>query len=267
MHELAFADAVRPTPVVIFNLRLADYTIGHEILLLRRRNHLLISSPAEFASLDPIEQIRSLREAVWLCAMPYSEHLLRESGTAGLIVRTWHEFQRRFWNWTLRNLEMDDYNLAAVEFRNYLTEAHAVLPCPDSRAAEICAESNGYTPPTELRGRSLGSPFLCRLLDFAVAHDIAGKFHSGSTPFDLSYALVADLYLTQAEAAGSIWVENAEEHDEKLNYDKIVEKARQMEAEEAAKPPSERHSTEPPPGLATAIPAELLNQDPGGQNG
>ncbi len=73
MHELAFADAARPSPVVILNLLLCEYSIGHELLLFRRRNALVISSPEEFSKLDFWEQVFYIREALWICSDPFSK--------------------------------------------------------------------------------------------------------------------------------------------------------------------------------------------------
>ena len=103
MNECAFADASRPARCVIAKMPLLDYSIGHELILLQKRNALLLLSFKEFNGLKPAEQVYALIEAVLTCS------------------RTWLENQQPFrwfgiWKWRSRNT---DWPLAIAEFRNY----------------------------------------------------------------------------------------------------------------------------------------------------
>lgn len=133
MIDCAFADASRPARCVIARLPMLDYSIGHELLLLRNRNPLVLISLAEFDKLSKPQQIFSIIQAVMICS------------------RTWAENKKpfrwqRLWEWTSRRT---DWPLAIAEFRNYRAQG-STMPLTRS--------------PKESEGRSLQGPHLARVL-------------------------------------------------------------------------------------------------------
>ncbi len=182
MHEIAFADAARPTRVACLRLNLRDYSLGHELLLQREENPLLILSPDDFNKLDLALQILSLKRAVLICS------------------QTWRENQRphrwlRLWNWLCRH---SDYPAEIAIFRNYLEAGRRLLPRPTEEADII---ANGER---EERGRAFGAPFLAQLYNF-----IAPRLRT--EPWDVSYAFSAALYFTHLESEGVFRIENLRE--------------------------------------------------------
>ena len=146
MNSLAFADAARPARSVILRLPMLDYSIGHEIILLRERNPLIV--PDETA--DDVKYIKAIIRAAMVCS------------------RTWEENRNPFrsfgmWSWFVKRM---DFNRAIQDWQHYRA---AGVTGPEVRSA-----SDGT-------GRALGSPHVARLLEFAMK--IGGGF---DTPFGLA---------------------------------------------------------------------------------
>lgn len=211
MHELAFADAARPTPVVVLTLPLRDYSLGHELLLQSQRNPLLLLGEEQFNALPWPEQVAALRRAVWLCANTAAQNR-REP---------WLRVKLHFWLWRTRRA---NYPLALAEFRNYLAACRQLLPMPD-RGSYLAA--NGLDPNDEPPGRLLGSPWLARLYNFVSQHCAIPE----SDRWDFPYALAAMLYQTQMETTGGYHIENSAEAEERIQMEKITS---EVAAEEAA---------------------------------
>ena len=133
MNHLAFADAARPARCVILRLPMLDYSIGHEILLLREGNPLIV--PDENATEEKY-RVGIIRAAL-ICS------------------RTWGENQRHFrwfklWQWLARH---SDFSLAVADFHNY-------------RRAGISMPEVMPTPGE--KGRNLGAPHIARLLEYSM---------------------------------------------------------------------------------------------------
>lgn len=211
MHEILFADAARPAPVVCLKLRLLPYSLGHELLLLKQRSPFLILSFAQFNALPITDQHAALIRAVMVCCNSWEEN------------KKPHRWLR-LWHWGIRNT---NWPLAIADFRNYLAEAHAEMPGPDPEADDICAGVYGYSPMKDLRGRQYGSPILARLFNFIAASDCA-------EPWDFSFSLANALYAARLESEGSLRVENFQELDEKTKLAEIRAEIAKEEAEAKA---------------------------------
>ncbi len=175
MHDLAFADATRPTPVRVLGLTLRPYSIGHEVILLRERNALLWDE-SEFNALRAGQQFAALSRAVLVCSRDW---------------RTNHNSNHRepwlgLWLWTARKFR--DLALAVAEFRNYRRSAQVELPCSPI--------------PSDETGRALGSPHLGMLF-----------LHSGCN-WDCPLGQAIWLHGITLERAGSIYLTNSTDEEE-----------------------------------------------------
>jgi len=172
MLDTAFADAARPARRVILNLLMADYSLGHELLLLQQRNPLVMMNGAEFNALPIVAQIQSVTRAALICCRSWSEN----KGS--------HRWLG-FWRWKNRRA---DYPLAIAEFRNY-RESGSTFP--------------NILPPEE-SGRALGAPYFARLTAYACA-----RF--GASAMDQPLGLVQWCYFASSEEEGAVRIPNAAE--------------------------------------------------------
>lgn len=228
MHELSFADAARPTPVVCLRLRLHPYTLGHEILLLKERNAVFLCPQEQFAALPLEQQIFAIKRFTLICSQSWEENAGRQKWL-------------NLWGWLTRKA---DYSIELVEIRNYLAAAHAVLPPPTAEADEI---ENGKPE----KGRALGSPYLAQLINFAT--DRLAIFGVKSV-FNVPFALCGSLYFSKLESDGVFRVENSKEAETREKLDKI---RADYEAEQAAakeNPAAPGNITPINEGLATTPP-------------
>jgi len=199
MHDAAFADATRPTPVVCLKLPLREYSIGHELLLLRRRNPLLWSSEADFNEMPVVDQRAAVVESVWICANTWRQNC--GEWFAGLKLRIW-----------CRRLKKENFPLAVADFRNYLREGQSFPR---------------LTPPDEKdSGRELGSPLLARLYHFVAIN------YKVREPLDFPLGMAHWLYFSALETAGQAQVENRMEQQIREETEQHI---RDIEAERAAK--------------------------------
>lgn len=196
MHELAFADAARPTQVRVLGLLLRPYSIGHELLLLKQRNPFITQRTTEIADLPLENRIYSVRECALICS------------------QTWRQTQGRqrnvyWWSYRTRHADWDnesDYLL------RYLSDAHASLPHP----TEIALDSSVGK---REKGRQLGAPFLAQLINFLTERPaLLANF---SSVHDFPYALASMLYFSHLEASGICYIENADESDSRMKEEKI----------------------------------------------
>jgi hypothetical protein len=217
MHELAFADAARPTQVVCLRLPLRPYSLGHEILLLQQRNPILLLSRAQFNELSFEHQRQALLRATLICSNTWAQNKKRPRWL-------------KLWVWTLRRT---NWPLAIADFRNYLGSSRAAFPGPHPEADLRCAKAMGYTPLRNNTGRSAGAPLLARLINFVAARppdpDLDSPIH------DFPFALANLLYETELEAHGAARFENVDELDEKNDWLEMErEREERLKAEEAA---------------------------------
>jgi hypothetical protein len=190
MHELAFADAARPTRFACLRLPLRDYTLGHEILLLRQRNPLLLLAQSDFNALPEADQIFAIKRAALVCAQDWAANTGRQKWIG-------------LWGWLTRHA---DYPLAIAEFRNYLAVARSFPPIPDQETYEIAAGLSRDEMAD--RGRELGAPLLAQVLN----HIGAQRLPLGvATVYDVPFSLAVWLYFTHMEDAGRLRILNRKE--------------------------------------------------------
>lgn len=195
MNELAFADAQRPTPARCLRLNLRPYSLGHELILLKKRNPIRLLGHDSFSELTPEQQAYSVRMAALVCAA------------------TWHQnhSRRRFvrlWGWAIKN---DDIALAIADFNNYLK---AGLDCPK------------FAPPDqEMPGRSPGAPELLCLYEYVCKLPPRQWLPWGGSEWDYPLALARYRYYTGLEMDGKIRLrsesdgETLEEYAERVEQD------------------------------------------------
>lgn len=195
MHELTFADAARPTPVVCLRLRLHTYTLGHETLLLKERNAVFVCQNEQFSQIPIEQQIFAIKRFVLICSQTWEENHARQKWL-------------NLWGWLTRKA---DYSVELAEIRNYLAAAHEIFPAPSSEADEI---ENGKPE----KGRALGSPYLAQLVNFASTRlNVFGV----TNVFNVPFALCGALYFSKLEADGTYRIENAKEYETRSKLDAI----------------------------------------------
>ena len=253
-HELAFADAARPTPVVVLNLLLAEYSLGHELLLFRRRNALLLASPAEFSALELWQQLHAIREAVWVCSDPASVRMRFEQPSAFMLRHRLNEFNRRRWVRSLRRMLPDDYALAAAEFRNYLAAAHSFPTCPSQHATDVL-----YSEEKDAAGRVFGQPFTLTLYQFVYQLPVSER---PACAWDFSFANATWQYFAHCEAQGNFRIENQKEAQIQAEKDRFESEIAAEKLAEAAQAKAEA-AAPVSAGLATAVPSELFTEGAG----
>lgn len=220
--------------MVLLRLPLREYSLGHELILTRRGNPLLLDSVAE---ISPGRQIHALREAVWICSHSWAQNE-RDFRPATILHRLFSSVKCRFWCWLTRR---ENYPMAIAEFRNYLAAAHVQLPAPTREAAEIASGKAGEDE--ESHGRELGAPLLANLIWFAATH--LEKFlelsDAGSeieelrcSVYDLALAKVANFYFVAMEEAGRLRIENRDEAAARLELETARAEAIAEELAESA---------------------------------
>lgn len=213
MHDEAFADAARPAPRCLLSLPLLPYSIGHEIILLSKRNPIVCLTLEDFAKL-PIERaVASVINAADVCSMNWREN---------------HEFfhtfldkwriKRQWQRWEKAN-KHTDWALAIADFRNYRLEGSTCPRITDNRFSESPAEGEG--------GRSFGSPFLARLIVFLRKSGVAN-----AEVMDYPMGRAAFEYLAAQEDENRVQVENETEAATRIEFDRL---ANEIKAEHAAK--------------------------------
>lgn len=245
MHDEAFADSVRPAPCVILRLPMRDYSIGHELLLYRRRNPFVtLDNPAKFSQLPPMEQHRAVLEAAQVCGRSWAEnerwpdftggwhkrslikmgigqafrmHWLAALLTLlcapllwlGMIIRgAWRNRWLRLWGWLVRN---DDYGYAINEFWHYRRMGSLYPARPIEALQELRKENDN---------RTLGGPYLARLYLFASQIMGAGP----ACPWDFRLGEALFLAMTKAEAEGGLSIESEEDIEARAHEAKLEAK-------------------------------------------
>jgi hypothetical protein len=240
MHELAFADAARPTPVVVLNLPLSEYSVGHELLLFSRQNALMLLPKEEFSSLDFDKQIFAIREAVWICSDPFSVRERFERPARIMWGLRWNEWKRRRWVNRLKNLLPMDYALAAAEFRNYLSSGHPAIPVPGKHAVDVLYPDDG-----DSKGRAFGQPLMLSLYHFVLS---LPKTDRPKCAWDYPMAKATWLFFSRMESQGNYRIENFEEREEQSVMDELraERESRKREAPEPAQSSNKGLATAPP---------------------
>jgi len=229
---------------------LTGYSLGHEVLLFRRRNALLVSSPAEFSRLETWQKIHALREAIWICADTYSARDRFERPSIFAFGFRWNEFKRRRWIARLKNFLPEDYALAEAEFRNYIAAAHAFPPTPSSHAASVLYEKDG-----DAGGRAFGQPLALTLYQFVLTLPPSERPRCA---WDFDFARAVWLYFGHAELEGGYRIENWKERQVQVERDQFEREIAEEKAAAVNAPIAHRPS--PESGIATAIPADLKGE-------
>jgi hypothetical protein len=189
LHEVIFATAARPEKVVVLNLLMQDYSIGHELLLWHQSNPLVTYTDKGFQELAPEIQRAKLFSAALTCE------------------RTWTGNQKRL-RW-LRTTEIFRRHLQTGDeikkFREYRNSGSLDLPTvPQPRPAGIPSAPFHY----------FGAPDTARLLLFINRESLHRSF-GYKTPYDFPLGLAQMLYATQAETEGGLWIENYQDQRNK----------------------------------------------------
>lgn len=207
MHELTFADILRPRGYSCLGVRLLPYSIGHEATLLRYRNALLLLDEGDFNDLSLSEQINAIRAAALICSMDWESSQKEQKG----LYR---------WQWFTRKA---DYPAEIATFRNYLSDAKVCFPSP---SAEAYNSAHGIADGEEKPGRQPGAPFLAQIAMFSANY--CDKFGFSSV-YDFPYALATALYFAKAEEDGRFRIQNHKELEEQIAIDKITQEVREEE--------------------------------------
>lgn len=204
MTSIAFADALRPARVRILRCPLLSYTLGHELILLRERNPLVILDGEDFDKLPEWERSRAVMLAVLVCERPAKFH-----GTPSGNIR--------LWTWLNRNA---DYDAAINSFRRYRYDG-STFPMPPEKEADEMA--NGKDS-----GRALGGELMPRLVNFLIP---LTPYFGLETVFDFPMGVALHLYFTQLEIEGRMRIENDRERQIK---EEMQQHYRDIEAERDA---------------------------------
>lgn len=202
MHDMAFAAATRPKPVVVLGLLLRTYSIGHEVLLQNSGNPLVCLDKSDFDALPPSEQVAALAKAALVCSRSWSQN---------------HKPQRwlRLWAWTQRK---SNYPQEIDAFLTYRAEGSTFPPPPDEEVESML----GTSKPDE-SSRLLGSPFLARLYNYVCALPDREIKHFGDSSFDFPIGLAAFSYFSKLEMEGSFRIENQQESQARIEMAKHTE--------------------------------------------
>lgn len=138
IQELAFADAAATRPVSVLRTRLKPYSIGHEIILQKKRNPIAVLSDKEFSQLPEDQRHLAVINAVLVCCQNWEQN---------------QHPHKWLWLWS-RRVRKENFSQAISEFKNYRW-AGSTFP----RFTSTISESSD--------NRTLGGAILCRLLNFA----------------------------------------------------------------------------------------------------
>jgi hypothetical protein len=209
MQDIGFADGVKGggvaqcralRPARVLGIDLADYSVGHELMLLELRNALVFLDERDFAALSFSEQAVTVMEAAWVCSNSWMENHSRRGWR-------WHWLWCRRLRWT-----KPDWALAVAEFRNYRREGSTVPVIVPSESI-MHRKSEG--------GRALGSPLLAGVL--RIGFELLGPARG----YDLPLGMGQWLYFERAERDGGLQVANgtelqgmAEERQHREDYER-----------------------------------------------
>lgn len=196
MHDLALADAARPTPARILKLRMEPYSIGHELLLIQQRNPIILSD-SEFAAIHLEDKISSVMDAALICS------------------RNWNQNQSpAIWTrYGLKLIHGQDVLAEVVAFRDYRAVGSSfpkVMPSDDPGSTCV-----------------LGGPFLARLI-MAVAS-------VWQPVMDCPLSFAQHLFFAESERRGECRIEGFVENLVQKQVDEMTAQIHKEHAERAAK--------------------------------
>lgn len=178
MHELEFADAVRPERFTILWIPLLDYSIGHELTLQKRRNPLVLMLEEDFKELPANLRANALRDAVLVCSE---------------IMPRW----KKFWAMRCAKLSGEETEKQIQEFRRYRAASSMTFPL----RSQPKVQGGHY--------HYFGGPEMGRLINYVGTHhrDMI-QAHFGGSPLNFPLGLARCLYLSHLETEGQVWIEN-----------------------------------------------------------
>lgn len=191
MEPFAFADAVLPAQARVLRLPLRPYSIGHELILLRQRNPLVIFTPDSFSAASIPEQCDALIKAALICSRSWSEQNQKQR---------W----MRVWNFLLSRKELSTAQSLAVEIQKFREYRKAGTTFPAAPNPDWAFVSNGHAD----RGRMLGGDVLVQCTNFLQSKCKALNY---ATVWDIPMGVALHLYFTQCELDGSRMIENEDE--------------------------------------------------------
>ncbi len=172
MHELLFARAAWPNPVVVTGLLLKPYSIGHDLRLIKLLNPLANSNQSSFAELNT---------AAMICHQTWREC---ERMPWDLLIRF------KLWLWKRRRRKCD-----------FLTELQKFIRYRDDGSLEFppggIAPNDRTTP-----ARPPGCPFLLRLYQFIHREWNEADAKEWDTPWDYPLGLAKCRYGAYLEENG-----------------------------------------------------------------
>lgn len=200
MHDLAFADAVRPARCVILKLLMLPYSIGHELLLFQSRNPLVMHG---FETLATEERVSAIISAANICSMTWEQNHFEP--------KKWREkyLSRRVWKKWDKATRKSDWEAEIKAFRAY---------------REVGSASPHVEPADSATGRDMGAPFHASLIQFLIQKMDVPEIGC----YDYALSLAKFHYYTAAESSGDIKIVNENE----VNFDAWC---KQKDAEALAK--------------------------------
>lgn len=138
MHETALAHAARPERVAVLGLLLEPYSLGHELLLIRESNPLVVGG---------VPKPTDLASAVLICCQGWQAN--SRIGADRLLP-----LKKAIWHWRTRKCF---FGVEQAKFRAYRENGSMEFPMPE------------IFEPGEKPGRPPGSPLLLRLHLFLTA--------------------------------------------------------------------------------------------------
>lgn len=187
MHELLFADAIRPPAVSVLKLLMLNYSVGHEIVLLSRRNPLVMADPADFAKLPGEDQRAAIIFAADCCCQSWTEYHAAYSAIDQRQVESkWKDWRKA--------IADEDYPAAIETWRGY-------------RAAGSLSFPTEEMPSTGGDFRYFGQPELASLFNFLTITCRLAEVQA----FDYPLGLARMRRLAWLESEGAARVQNATE--------------------------------------------------------
>lgn len=148
-----------------------DYSIGHELLLIRRQNALLSEGFENFPESD---RIAAVIDAALICSQTWEQNKKKDRWL-------------RLWLWLIRNSKFEQ---AAVQLLTHRAEGSSFPKLEPAKKDE--------------RGREMGGPLMGRLLSF-------GSQHFGQSVFDMPLGLLQWCYFCEGESQGAYKIQNEQE--------------------------------------------------------
>ena len=194
------------------------YSIGHDLILTAKRNPMVVGTRNDFDLLPESAQIAAMTQAVDVCSQTWLQNnttYLKWSDRCR-INNCWKK-----WEKANRNT---DWPLAIADFRNYRAEGSSFPPITDNRFSDASSDAAA--------GRSAGSPFMARLINYLRQSRIP---EADIMDYPLGRATFE--YFASLEEVGRIQVENHNENETRLSFERnaaAILREQKLEAQQNA---------------------------------